>query len=249
MNKSLEGQEIVTKRYEQPGARSTIQIVKQQENLGHGYEGRIDKVQVLSQRASERPMTFAYKRLHEATRPTRENYEKIFRNYALAKEAGLPVPRTFRATADQKGILITDLSDDGKNIVLSQNNVTTSEIKKLYQEKPQQMANFAQAEHLTSDIDISRVDTLAEKATQAGLDLHTDTWFIVVKPDGSYEFLLGDFTDIQKSQLNRDRLLRKNEDSLDRLREMLVLIQDYGINPKATKLKLQRLYHERDFAF
>src|SRR5258708_17559364 len=102
-------QSIIAKRMD-ASLKSIPVLIKKTGRLGSGLEGSIDRVHAtVEMNGKSRSIGLAYKELREIHRKFIP-YDGIFECYDLARQAGLPVPTTFRATEDKKGILMTDLT-------------------------------------------------------------------------------------------------------------------------------------------
>ena len=224
-------------RWDNPDVRSTVRIVDSEDVLGEGYEGLVKRVTVYSQRAPERGVIFAsklYKRRSFAS--NKENFDR----YMLLKKSKLPTPRTFRSREDGKGALMTDLTNGGKNVVISSQDITAEEIARLYEQKPELMEQLSQGEDIFSVRQNKVTQNYRRKATRANIRLGRDTWFAIIKPDGAVEYITCDFSSVVKS--NDKKLVSKfNKNSIEGLRQRLQAVQMYGEQPDLAIDMLQKL--------
>jgi hypothetical protein len=231
---------IVAVRKDKSGIESTVKIVNRGGILGRGFEGTVQRVGVVSEKAPDRVVPLISKEFHGGESNV-VPYDRIFENYALVKDAKLPVPHTFRAREDKKGILLSDSSEGGQNAVLTQGDDYEIKAQKLYAEKPDLMNRFAHEQSLQSQAVTEQTNELVRKATNAGLRLHSDTWFIVVKPDGTYDFVIGDFANVKKKEeieemrgkeISSEELFEMNRETLDEVRIRVGKVQKYGTDPQ-----------------
>ncbi len=198
--------EHTTDRETQPSVREYK--IENYEKIGSGMEGVIYRVQIKNKEGVVEP--FALKVLSEPV------YSPELKDkYELAKNAGLPVPELFEVS--DKGILMSDLSDNGQNLVLSFNDFKASRLDDLRYKQPELMATFAQQ-------DISSLKPLIEKfarqASEANIDInHEDAWFFVMKPTGEIGLVLTDFLHLETA--NSDTY-RSNYNALSALLPPLI---------------------------
>lgn len=162
--------------------------IESYEKIGSGMEGVIYRVQIKNSEGIIEP--YALKVLTEPV------YSPELKDkYELAKNAGVPVPDFFEVS--NKGILMTDLSDNGQNLVLSFNDFKASRLNDLRYKQPELMATFAE-----QDISTLKpiVEKLARQASEANIDInHEDAWFFVMKPTGEMSIVLTDFLHLEKT--------------------------------------------------
>ncbi len=121
-------EQSITARKMDASLKDTPVLIKKTGRLGSGLEGSIDSVNTsVELNGKNRSIGLAYKEFNSLYKDYIP-YDGIFECYALAKQAGLPVPTTFRATEDKKGILMTDLTHGGENVVISQNQVSLDDV-------------------------------------------------------------------------------------------------------------------------
>lgn len=162
--------------------------VESYQKLGAGMEGVVYRVQIKNQEGKIEP--YALKILTEPVYSP-----ELKDNYELAKQAGLPVPERFDVS--NRGILMTDLSDNGRNLVLSINDLKASHLEDLRHEYPELMKTFSQ-----QDIQSLKKEMweLAKKASEAHLLIdHEDAWFFVMEPNGKMRLVLSDFLHLKKT--------------------------------------------------
>jgi hypothetical protein len=190
--------------------RPSLITINQGEVLGQGGEGVIYRAHI-SPGPNRRKRFMAYK---EWTRWTDLDY--LFSVYNKAKKAGLPVPTTYRFIEGGRGALISDLTDGGKNLVLSLNELDTNNYRmypkqkekviKLIQEKKELLEAFARDKSLFSNINMAMFKDLGKRAAGTGLLIDSDSWFIVVSPSLDQRILLGDFGCIEEPEWSEAKL-------------------------------------------
>lgn len=118
--------------------------------------------------------------------------------YRKCKDAGLPVPATFRVTkrgdGSPKGLLITDLTEGGEKVVVSiesflgnKNHLLSSD----YQEFKTRFLDF----DLSNNGEIAQqLERYSHLAAAHGIAItHFDAWFLVFGKEGSPQLKLADF--------------------------------------------------------
>jgi hypothetical protein len=229
----------VTFRKDVPGVRSNVEIVDLWEDLGRGSEGYVSRVGVFSSRAPEKRVKLAYKQFHDE-HSIYLPYDQLFENYARIKEAGIPVPQTFRALDDEKGLLITDLTEDGKNVVASSADLSPNKIALLYEREPNLMHQLSNGEDIYSSRQKDIVAGYIDAAVNARLVMRADTWMAIIKPGGEVSYVACDMGQVSKfaSPHIKDEktILQKfNKYQFDWLWNRVKVLQQYGTNPEAIR--------------
>ncbi len=210
-----------------------LKIVKES-RLGSGYEGVVNRVNAeVSTGGKSRHTMLAYK---EVSRFVNNSYEETLQGYQRAKDAGLPVPTTFRSTEDKKSFIVSDLTQGGKNIIISINTIRPDQVEELFSERADQMSKFETGIPFTSKDVEEKCKMYSQKAAEAGLDIPKDAWFVVIKPDGDYQLILGDFGAITGKPYDSSVNLEDNNyKKLAGFTELMGFIQKYRIDPEAKK--------------
>jgi len=170
--------------------------------LGSGAEGQVRRVSTIVERNGKyREVNLVHKKFEHPA-----DIKKHMEVYRELQRLGLPVPSTFRETSD--GILMTDLTDNGRNLVLSYNELNRKRLYFLKQKVPQLFDKF-------NSLDLSKIiesmQTLIEKASLNEVNFdNVDTWTFIMKPDGTYSFILNDLLNIKLHETPSDRLKNEN---------------------------------------
>lgn len=194
-----------------------------QKILGGGSEGVVKLVTVrLGSGDTARDMRFAYKQFESP-----DDIDTHMRAYDVLSGMGFPVTPTFRRTPD--GILMTDLSGNGTNLVLSYNDLSPKRFYAIAKRSPELVGVF-------DGLDLSRVpDDMASAlgtASGHGVDFgNIDIWTFVMKPDGSHSFLATDLLNVGLHSAAGD-LLDRNTRSFDLFRMMVSEFQHFGTTPR-----------------
>lgn len=235
-------QSFLTQKMSFPSKVTPVSIEKTA-SLGSGFEGVVSRVTAtVESNDSRRSIPLAYKEVSRGFHA----YEELFSHYYQVKDAGLPVPTTFRATEDKKGIFMTDLTRGGENVVISTNDIGYERVQELYEKYPQLMQNFSRGVDIYSETEnTSLIDnqcmTFAHRGAESGLVIPHDAWFLVIKPNGDYDWIVGDFGAIRGSTAKPDVLYERNMDSLINFRSFVSLAQQYGLDPEAVKNDLETI--------
>lgn len=130
-----------------------------------------------------------------------ERAENAFRNYKIAKEAGLKVFSTYRLGDDKKSILMTN-GNTTEWICLGTNERSPS-LETYGITKMSEIPNF----HLLIQYMISEI----KKATENGILLYKDCYiFFLNKKTGEVDFVLGDLDQLSKNEMSKDKLFENN---------------------------------------
>lgn len=189
--------------------RTQVYQINHIQQIGSGMEGIVYRVSIAD--SAGQTETLVLKRLSEPV-----HAPELKDTYDLAKKAGLPVPDTF--VVANEGLLMSDLSDNGQNLVLSLNDLKRSNLDRLQQTQPQLMATFSRLDLNNLDTSIRQIDQLA-KAANLTID-NSDAWFFVMKPSGEMRLVLTDFLHVTQ------RLPTSSVDTLSSLKGLQVLLKD-----------------------
>lgn len=142
--------------------------------------------------------------------------EKHMERYDALKKLGLPVPETFRRTDD--GVLMTDLTDNGQNLVLSYNDLNRKKMYRLRHTHPQLFEKY-------DAIDLTKIPAATTSAIQVaaehGIEFdNIDPWMFVMEPDGSYRFIITDMLNVNLNSSSKN-ILNENMQGVDTIRMML----------------------------
>ncbi len=219
--------------------------IKLRDKIGEGAEAEIFGATIRwSKNQRSRMLNFVYRARRSEQLGNRYELE----NYNNAKKAGLPVPTTFRSTEDGRDLLISDLSENGINIVFSETDLLYDRktMSSIYAENRELMDNFANAVPMDSELEKEIIQKLAMKAANADLLIPTDAWFAVIKPDGSYNFIIGDLGYLSKNESgNWQQVLREqNISNLNRVSEVFRAVQIFGKDPTKAQEIFDRIKKE-----
>ncbi len=216
MNKNL----ISTKN---PNGLLKTYKVGKEEKIGEGSESTVNRVDLRLQRGQRSKNVQLVEKVFEYP----ISRDSVLQKYNLAKSSGLNVPNTFRLT--ERGALITDLTEGGKNLVISAMDADNDEyLEDLKLNKQDLYKLFVEA-------DIEEVAKYGyedlEKAANSNICLsHADIWFLVLKPEGNREFVIGDFTNLFKTEDPKELTRELNEITFERCISRLIEGQDFAKN-------------------
>jgi hypothetical protein len=211
---------------------SDIEIVRSEraiDDLGHGAEGAVTRVTVIRE-GREEVMAF------------KEGYEQVstFENNLIVRDilfnAGLPTLETYVLVFENGkaiGILMEDLTEGGRNFVLSSNEMKLIryKLRDLVIKNYTLAAAIANIEDSEFEDSIPVLEEYAQVATSAGLQLaHVDFMFWVITPGGKVRPVIADLGTIKYKDIEEPEDLE--EDNLAYFKETikpLVRLRDLAI--------------------
>ncbi len=148
------------------------------------------------------------------------------------------ITATLRYT--NKGWLVTDLSQEGRNLVFSWNNLHTEvEIARIkaYRNTNSELVANLMALDVYSDAWYEQfereAELIARETATAHISLSNDVVFFVVYPDGSWHIVLGDLDGVRhKAESSTEELYQDN------LHDILICDSDF--------LKVWRIFRDQD---
>lgn len=208
--------------------------------IGEGAEAEIFGASVrLKKGKRDRLLGFVYR----SRRSERIGNAFELEYYNEAKKAGLPVPATFRSTEDGRDLLISDLSENGRNLVLSETDLFYERrtLSGIYSEHLDLISNFIKYTPINSEQQKEKCKEFSKLGAKANLVIPTDAWFIVIKPDGAYSFMIGDFGGVSKAEGSKWQGYAEeyNNENLDRVIYAISTLQDYGKDPVGSNKRLK----------
>jgi hypothetical protein len=173
--------------------------------LGQGEVGVIERIKVLFGKKHSRIL--AYK-IIEGLREDPEFVQHLIDTHSflmhdpILSKYALP---TFRLAED--GFIMSDLSNNGENIVFSWNEHQEAEKKRLLAEHPDLSERLGA---VSIDSIKQQIVELASRAAEKGLQIG-DSIFMVVHPDGACRLYIADLDNVQiLSNYDHNELLRSN---------------------------------------
>lgn len=223
------------------GRSKTLELeVSQRQSLGGGYTNKVERVLIERQKRDKEPLAFILK-----TAVEEEFLKKIKRSTMEAHTILLSLPHgreytpaTLRYT--NKGWLVTDLSQEGRNLVFSWNNLHTeveiARIKAYRNTNSELVANLMILD-VYSDAWYEQfereAELIARETATAHISLSNDVVFFVVYPDGSWHIVLGDLDGVRhKAESSTEELYQDN------LHDILICDSDF--------LKVWRIFRDQD---
>lgn len=183
--------------------------LRHEKELGAGGAGKV--VRAVFAPHKDRRLVFAHKLFH--SQPFASNLANkaidIHNRFKSLPETQEFITPTLRKT--EYGLLMTDLSQDGKNLVMSMNDwgqILDERISDLEISNPQLLDNFVAKFNLfhadedddennwESEVD-KRVDRLALAAAKAKIKLASDSILFVFYPNGEYRLYVADFDNVK----------------------------------------------------
>ncbi|MBI2086229.1 hypothetical protein HYT74_02720 [Candidatus Daviesbacteria bacterium] len=138
----------------------------------------------------------------------------LVERHQAAKEAGLPVPATFRMSRDNNGmlgILMTDLTEGKKNLFMESGYA-------LLNDDWRKVLAETDFDHYFDPADPQNIRLLSNRATEKGIRLSVDSVGFVLKPDGTNKLFIFDFGWVllgTKLPDGRDRFITEGPDLWD----------------------------------
>jgi hypothetical protein len=214
------------------GTSKTVEVPAiPSEFLGSGAFGSVTRIDI-PRGAGEEPLHFAYKRLN-VPRP-----ERIDATYELHRKLlNLPhgreyIASTFRYT--NEGYLMTDLSEGGKNVVMSTNDNTNEvigEAKRIAEKNPNFIPGFVsridplEGTPTSSEEFKNQAELIARELSDANISMEADATFFVIYPDGHYKLYVADFDNVKENaHLKKDELYKSNLDRINMLNPQIEML-------------------------
>ncbi len=172
--------------------------------IGEGAVGTVHRVTISPRREGLEPLYFAYKKL-DSSDPNRIQTAYTIHQKLLELPHGRQFTvQTFRFT--DEGLFMTDLSEGGKNLVVSSNDLEKDvllEARQINKKNPNFISNFVQKEDLIANEEEweaefeKRADVIARETAEAGIKLQGDSIFFVIYPDGEYRLFVVDLDNVK----------------------------------------------------
>lgn len=184
------------------------------DSLGRGEEAQVSHAQVvLRNRTVE---GFAFKEYHNEGRAVH-----ALKSYIHLKQAGLPVPRTFRLVKEGErysGILMSDLTKGWTDILITSNQTKQQVIGQVFRNHPATVELLARYD-LQSPERLealkARLLGIAKQATEYRIEFNAhDVLSAIFRSNGELEFMISDMGNVHlNSELTDNDLLRRNSGS------------------------------------
>ena len=181
------------------------------DSLGRGEEGQVTHAGVvLKTRTVD---GFAFKEYHNEGRALH-----AFKSFVFLKRAGLPVPGTFRLVKEgnrYSGILMTDLTEGWKNVLITSNQTKGYVVSKVFNHNPQTIQLLSRYNLENPEIQKELKDRLlqiAHNAAKQQIEFSADDVLSAIfHPDGEMEFIISDMGNVHlNSELEEEDLKRRN---------------------------------------
>lgn len=189
--------------------------------LGEGLTGSVSRIQVESRRGKRHP--FALKVIDKIGYD-QEFLDRQLRIYQKMKDIpdfSSHIPFTFRKT--DNGFLITDLTENDKNLVISWNDCNHKSISTIRKNRPELFANLKK---INLDELEEQISEISKKLTQNDIYFAFDSLFLVIKPDGSFDTILGDLDNMMEWKGSTQVLEERNEMNKNSILEKLSSAQE-----------------------
>lgn len=161
--------------------------IKKEGRIGEGFNATVGRVAV-SRGENKAPLRMAHKKFdnysEESMQQALEVHQKLIR---LPHGREYTVP-TLRAT--EKGLLMTDLTEGGKNFVLSSNDPHAVVMDRIYYTRenyPELIENFTKTEIFDDawiESFMEKIDSIAHETAAGHVALSGDSVFFVCNPEG-----------------------------------------------------------------
>lgn len=185
------------------GATSEVEVPALSESLlGQGQIGAVRRI-TLSRGEGKEPWHFAYKKFDRPD-PDRGikavDINSILISLPHGREYALPTLRYAH-----EGLFMTDLSEGGRNLVVSTNDnptATMNEAQRINKDNPHFISNFITNTNIGGDRGSwerdfdHRAELIAEETASAGIKLAGDSIFVVIYPDGEYRLRIVDLDNV-----------------------------------------------------
>jgi len=151
-----------------------------------------------------------------------------FKNYSLAKEAGLKVFPTFRISEDQKSILMTTGFSDNQICVSTNNKINVVELGRPLIEEFEDLDKF-----------ISTIFAEGLKAMKKGISLHQDMFFFLLSKNEptKVDFILGDLDNLKQAE----SIKVTGWQNMINIRKVLIFFCDKNIDPSFHEIFLDKV--------
>lgn len=191
---------------------STLEFLHDKpDSLGRGEEAQVAHASVVLQ---DRTVDgFAFKEYHNEGRAVH-----ALKSYAHLKQVGLPVPHTFRLVKEGQrysGILMTDLTQGWKNVLITSNQTKAQVIGHVFRHHPETVYLLAEYDlHNPKRLEALKAQlvSIAEKAAEHKIEFNAhDVLSAIFRSDGALEFMISDMGNVHlNSELSEGDLIRRN---------------------------------------
>lgn len=177
-------------KYGEPDSRVLLQEVRKHDRLGRGSNGIIDAVDAhVVIRGVQRVFRMARKLFRgEIEESQLEMIDQVYK--VLRQSPAIPTLPTMRRIAGKKEYLLTDLTQQGQRLVLSDNELMRVDA---YPEsiKPEFLLELGKLDYQNIK---TQVFEIAEQAADRGIFIGstTDAFFLIIEPNQPAQVLLGD---------------------------------------------------------
>jgi len=190
---------------------------KENSFLGGGAEASVNRVDV-SVRNRSVPQGLAYKEYNVG-----KGAEQAIVAWRELKNAGVPVPQTFRIVGEPErysGILMTDLTRGWRDILLTSNSTKVHVIENIWNVSPWTVEKLAQLDmkKVMEEQGIEKLfHEMAKKMANAKIEIiHADVVSIVFTEDGKLQPVISDMKNVfYQSQKPTETLAKINEQRLN----------------------------------
>jgi len=195
--------------------------------LGSGTMARI--ISVVFKPSPKHEVMMAHKEYFNGGERHRDHSFKIYEQLKSNPQARKFLMPTFRKT--EQGLLMTDLTENGSNIVLS-GNLSRQDLllqaQRAEKNQPGIIQTLAESydpiqENWNQDLD-AQLDDLAMAAAESGVYLQNDAIFCVFKPSGEFQFIIGDLDNLEKVDTQNTKTLYLT--NLERVSHILPILQE-----------------------
>ena len=177
--------------------------IKESEYIGEGQIGSAHRITIPSRKEGSEPLHFVYKKF-DYPNPKWIEEEYVVHRKLLSLEHGQSYTvQTLRIT--DKGLFMTDLSEGGKNLVVSSNDNQRNilqEARRINKNNPDFISNFLAENQILNEEDWNaefekRAHIIAKETAEAGIRLHGESVFFVVYPNGEYRLFIVDLDNVK----------------------------------------------------
>jgi hypothetical protein len=165
-----------------------------EERIGHGMEADVDLVKM---KRGNREISLVRKRLVKdgifAEGQGIEKFRKSVKVHQMLKKKKYPVPNVWRLDEKANELYVSDLSEEGKRIVID-----GSRLSKISRGK--ETAPIKLNENIRQQLRHQLID-ISAKADNDNFAVPSDVWFVVADKDGEKaEIVMGDITGISEME-------------------------------------------------
>lgn len=218
MSETFSPVQMIFTKYDKRSSQVAVDINRGR--IGYGGFGTVYNADVL---ISNRRGNFAIKKYRDGLNSAEYNAQRAFRNYEMAKKAGLKVFPTYRLSDDKTHILMTN-GRRGNTVCLGHTNPLESQGFPVVPDSNTQ----------SYEVMIKGVLQNVQRATDQGIFVPADAYLFLLDTLTYHgDFVIGDLDGVSESQSERLRMINLNNASYS-----LQTFFEYNFNNHEPHIKL-----------